>query len=388
MSTILDIQTEGAFLANSDNANLLRLFGPADASRGRRLIKDVVRVGKWKVGRNADGSAILADFTPVTLSAIVDNFKLAKSRGVSFNLGKGHGDATGAIRADDLIAPIDDVVFDGKTLWCSLYVNYADAVYLSNPARLVSIGLKKDYMDGHGNVYPISLLHVAVTDHPVVTDQKPFVALGETSTLDWMKLKSLINSLFKMFSWGPLPEAVTEETLLPALEAVVKSRVQEDDEETANPQGDSEMADAKMTNEQFDALTLQLTTLANSLTESTKVISTLTARVEASEAQVVTLSNKLAEVTTSNAKEQYAQRVTGMAQLGKIESPVVNLLLEVGELNGWKLSALENWEKLPSWSAVPQHSIAKTFASAGAPAVTGVEPDMTDEDVANVVKSF
>lgn len=174
--------------------SILDQFGPsrfsphdqgADLScQATRVLKDVLSVGKWKVGIDEQGKPILFDFTPEILKAIAENFKLAKSRKVDFNLGKTHGDPrTGLIHPDDLISPIDDVATDGQKLWMSSYVSPEQAVYLAkNKSRKVSARVVWNFADGHGNIYPIQLVHVAVTDNPIVSGQGPFIELANDIT--------------------------------------------------------------------------------------------------------------------------------------------------------------------------------------------------------------
>lgn len=164
-------------------------FGPPKFSREEqaanpdqpmtRLVKDVLRAGKWKVAEDEIGNPILWNVGKKTLQKIAENFRRAQHRGVAMNLGKGHGDpVTRLIHPDDMIAPIDAVAIEGESLWLSVYVTPEQARYLANPAMKVSPGVFDNWRDGQGNLYPTQLIHVAVTDSPVVTGQGPFVALS------------------------------------------------------------------------------------------------------------------------------------------------------------------------------------------------------------------
>lgn len=169
--------------------SLPRAFGPPRFTREQqaanpdkpmtRLVKDVLRVGKWKVDEDSAGNPILWNVGKKTLERIAENFRIAQSRGVAMNLGKSHGDPeTRLIPTDELIAPIDQVIVENGVLWLSVYVAPDTARYLSNPAMKVSPGVFDNWVDGLGNRYPTQLIHVAVTDTPVVSGQGPFVALS------------------------------------------------------------------------------------------------------------------------------------------------------------------------------------------------------------------
>lgn len=144
-----------------------------------RLIKDVLRVGRWKEGFDAQGRPIFGDYDEPKLTTILNNAVAMIASGHAINVGKSHGDEQLIIPPDELIAPVDAVKLSNGVLWVSMYVTPAQADYLSNPARKVSAGLYSDYPSGDAKIYAgPTMLHVAVTDRPVVTGQGPFIALS------------------------------------------------------------------------------------------------------------------------------------------------------------------------------------------------------------------
>lgn len=161
-------------------------FGPINppaearqAGQTERVLKDVLSVGRWKVGYDQSGKPLFWDVTAETLRQILADFKAARAAGVTANLGKTHGDENLLIHPDDLIAPIAELKVAGDTLWMAAYVTPAQKTYLSNPARKVSIGVIPDHADGAGRTYKHYLTHVAVTDRPVVAPQGAFLALAD-----------------------------------------------------------------------------------------------------------------------------------------------------------------------------------------------------------------
>ena len=197
---------------------------PPDANRSVRLVKDVLKVGRWKVGYDDSGRPEFWDVTPAVLNNIAKDFNAMKANGVDSNLGKTHGDDNLLIHPDDLIAPIEAVKVAGDTLWIASYVTAEQAKYLANPAMKVSVGVVPNWQDGRGKTYPLALVHVAVTDRPVVAGQGPFLALADGlggSAMDFAAVVEIVNTLLEALGMGKLPEDVSEETFVPVMQGVV-----------------------------------------------------------------------------------------------------------------------------------------------------------------------
>lgn len=176
-------------------------FGPAKfspeeqaANPGKpmtRLIKDVLRQGSWKEGFDEFGRPVFGEYTPDELGIIFNNALAMMKAGDPINLGKSHGDEQLIIPTDELISPVDDIRLHNDVIWVSTYVTPDQAAYLQNPACKVSAGLFPDYTAGNGAVYKgRTMLHVAVTDRPVVGGQGPFIALSNYVALGtWSESK-------------------------------------------------------------------------------------------------------------------------------------------------------------------------------------------------------
>lgn len=142
-----------------------------------RVVKDICREGVWKAGFGPNGQAVSENFSGDVLRQILGNAK-AYMRRYDINLGKGHGDEELAIHPDDLITPLDDVIFSNGVLWGSFYCTPEQAKYLKNPAIKTSPGLVRNYRAGDMTVYPgLSMVHVAATDRPTIGGQGRFLAL-------------------------------------------------------------------------------------------------------------------------------------------------------------------------------------------------------------------
>jgi hypothetical protein len=224
------------------------------AGQTERIVKDVVRVGRYFLGYDAAGKERFWNITPQVLAQMAENFRQMKANGQRPNLGKTHGDLeTLLIHPDELMAPIDDLRVVGETLWMAAYVTPDDAKYLANPARKVSIGSLPNYSDAENRRYPgDSVLHVAVTDRPAVNGQGPFVAMADGASTGGGSMNPEIvkafNELFKVLGQGPMADVADEEQLLLLVNDRIKSLGGSTSEPVAEPpaEGDEPMPDASL----------------------------------------------------------------------------------------------------------------------------------------------
>jgi hypothetical protein len=171
------------------------LFGPmrysvaqqlADTSQPMtRVVKDVLRVGNWNIGGPL--SAQMWNVTDDDLVMLAVSFGNQQAAGHAVNLGMSHGDSSGEdpgiIPTGELVTPVDAVAVKDGVLWMACYVSPAQARFLQNPACKVSPGMLRNYFDGTGQRHPLALVHVAVTDRPVVAGQGMFLAMANVPTV-------------------------------------------------------------------------------------------------------------------------------------------------------------------------------------------------------------
>lgn len=195
-------------------------------------------MGRRKAGFNGQGEPVFWDVTRQDLQTIARSFSNAQQNGVAFNLTKSHGDLrTLIVPTDDLISTLDQVIAEGDELWCSSYVTPEEALWLSNPAMKVSPGIKPDFMDGEGRVYPLQLIHVAVTDQPVVPRQGAFIAMANTQS-GVKKMDEAILGLFQQifeYEEMPLPESVTVDNAMDVLPILVQQLIGTEETEGETP---------------------------------------------------------------------------------------------------------------------------------------------------------
>lgn len=139
-----------------------------------RVVKDLLRVGRWQVG---DGQV---EFTAADLDAIEKRFNDHKAAGIRHPLTWGHRPpGANDVSEQQALADLEDVFHENGTLYLTAYMPVATAAELMAKRREVSIGLDLDWTSGDGTNWPgPSLTHAAIVAHAVVPGQAPFIELG------------------------------------------------------------------------------------------------------------------------------------------------------------------------------------------------------------------
>jgi len=345
----------------------------ADLSAPRtRLVKDVLRVGRWKVGQDERGQPVWWEVTRDTLRSIAREFSLAQSRGVAQNLVWGHGDPlTRIVDPRDLIAPLDQVFVEGDTLWVSAYVTPEQARDLRNPARKVSVRVMENWSDGAGRHYPIMLLHVAVVDQPVLAGQGPFVDLanpshsllpeGTSMPLDYQRTFDAVNVLLELQGLE-LPETTTEENFNDTLDTLVATL---QGEKVDAPDKDPDVVIEGEPAADEDAQ--------------------LGLRVEALGRRVKDLALQLRQLRSQRGRSAYVARVKDLALRGHLSAREVQQFTRLGARHGWDLALLDVAE---SRHSIDLTRYARRTATSSPPAVRGVVPTLTEAEIQAGVKAL
>lgn len=342
-----------------------------------RLVKDILRVGSWKVGIDAAGKPIMWPVSSTTLRQIAQQYRLAQHRGIAMNLTKSHGNLqTGIVPTDDLISPLDEVIADGSTLWISTYVTPEQVVNLTNPACKVSPYVMANWIDGLGNTYPEMLLHVAVTDQPVLPGQGPFVAMANSQGANGMDLATLLPLINKLLaaSGGPqLPESTDETNIIGYMEMAISMVTGEE-----APEGETEEEAPVIDGGEGSGL--EMPAAMNNAARAPAWAQGLVSTVKA-------LSNTVTRLEQGNQAQQksaYVAKLASLVAAGKI-SPAQRIALEgQGPSVGFALSNLQVFDLN---ATVPNGGkAAKAMANAGAPAVDGDKRTMTAEEHAESLK--
>ncbi len=358
-----------------------------------RVVKDVLRVGYFKTGWDAEKKPVYTQFTPELLAFIADQWAKANANGDLSNLCKTHGDIQmgGEVHPDDIIQPIERMVFDGKTLWMESYVTPEQADYLvNNHGRKVSIGLSKNYPGSNGMIYDLWTKHVAVCDRPAMGGQGKFLAMANTDYMGdpdekgdeideeeigyvpFQVVQDRFNRALILLGMQAMDEDVNAETFPAVSNELLKQKEPAGDEElTDQPEIEpvagvetqvpnpvlmsnrepTEMADAK--NDQVDAtkaLTEIITNLQSRLEEVFAKFTTLEQSFTAMSnlpADFSALKTEIAASRNGTSKALYVKKLTDAGEQRGLAPNLIDHYTKLGETTEWNMSNLDFIDTIP-----------------------------------------
>lgn len=337
--------------------NAVAMFGPVKFSPDQqsanpdkpmtRVVKDVLRVGRWNIGGTAEPSML--DVDDEFLTALAESVRLQQSSGHAINLTLSHGDAALTVDSTDIYAPIDAAAVNDGVLWVASYVTPNQAKQLSNPACKVSPGFQFNYVDGSGLRHPLALLHVAVVDRPVVGGQGPFVVMANASptqgmkgkSMDFALLKEAINAILAAGNLGALADDVNEQNIverLTGMASVIKAMSGASPDDPAAPEADPAAGGEGMAN----ALTGAVGKMSNSATIQALIERAVGAAVKPLQQQVVAMSNELRAHkagAVKNAREAFDTEVRRLGASG-VSAAVLQEKIELAATAGWDMRLL------------------------------------------------
>lgn len=345
-----------------------------------RLVKDVLRVGRWKVGFQKDEKSewvpVYWNVTEDTLDEIVDNFHLQLQNGVTHPLCWGHvTNGKPDIDARETISQVDDLFHENGTLYMTSYVSRPQATILQNQKRQVSIGADSDIEDGEGRIYPgESLVHVAVVEHPVVPGQGEFIQLSQPNkklqtpqagskkmAITFETLVAGINQLLP--DGADLPTegegAVTEENFDQMFALALSMMGKKDPAEEAGDDttdngggGDSEIVGEPVGD--VPALEELPVEMQNRMKKDPAMLSLFnhfSKKIGESSKEL-----SLIKATERKAKEDaFSGRLSDMGRAG-LDPKTITELKQLGKQTGYELSLLKPYEKLCDADLMGNHS--------------------------------
>ena len=294
----------------------------------------MLSVGPRKAGFDESGKPFFWDVTPQDLQLIAMCFGNAQQNGVAFNLTNSHGDPrTCIVPTQDIISPIDEVIVEDGVLWISSYVTPEVAIELQNPAMKVSPGIKPDFMDGEGHVYPLQLYHVAVVDNPVVPRQGAFLAMANTQATGDGSMDETILGWFKQifeYEEMPIPESVTPDNAMDILPVLIEQLVgSESDEEPADTaaEGEGDPASAPAGEVVTDPVTMknaQAPAWAQTLINGQKA-----------------LNARLDQIETGSKRELFEAKASSLVASGRITEAQAIQMTNAAAKTGYDTSLLD-----------------------------------------------
>lgn len=373
-SRVYDLDSSGQWrsLGNSrlSTAARMALGGPRFTAKEQaqfpdrpltRLVKDVLKVGRWKVGTDET-----FDFSADVLRQCAKSHHLLTQAGWECNLCNTHGDPqTGVVHPDDLISPLDRVVFDeaSQTLWVSTYVTPAQAAKLRQPTAKTSPRVYRDYRDGANRLYPFALGHVAVVDQPTLPAQGPFLDMANSQgkPMDFAALLELVNQLLP--EGVNLPEDTDESNLVERLSLIISTiagatGTPTEPDPNAAPDGS---APSDLPNDPANPMAdMDLKQLRHAILD---------------------LSNQVKSLKGDQAKQReaaYCDRLKSLAKAGVIDAKGRTAWEKVGLETGWNLSLLDS---IPNAKAIDLSNQTQRHADPSAPATNG-KGRRTDAEIA------
>jgi hypothetical protein len=223
-----------------------------------------------------------------------------------------------------------------------------------------SPGFAPGWVDGKGKKYGCQMVHLAVTDTPVVSGQGRFITLAneQGTAMDFAALVELLKTLLMKTGSPALPDDVSEETLMDSLKAIVEA-----------------MADPESRDEKDGQYPMEM---ANQQAETAKILDLIQMAVEKigeMDGKLVTMSNE----QTAIKKDRYADRVAELLGEGRITAGQRDALVKDGESVRWDLSNLQEFASRPALYRSARFSAG--LATDGEPEVDGVAKVKTTERI-------
>lgn len=326
---------DSAFQA--DVPDLKKLPPKREVPGKRRVVTDVLPIGRWYVGNDqTTGEELHWNVTSETLAELGATFNAQREAGIPHGLFWGHSD-NGRLDDRNRIDDIDALWEEGGRLWMSAYVNDSDFADLTGKRRDVSIGVQFNWKDGTGKQWNISPWHVAVVDHGTVPNQHPFIELAATESTEApsvaMTFESTvagINTLLSQVGMKPLPtegeNAITEDNfdmMFGFVVGMVDGDPEEDPEaDPTDPPEEMPIIDEGLSVQELSA----------KVTEQNATIAELSATLQGYQRQ-----------QAGTAEQEFTTRLNGMLSSG-FDPEQARTLKSVASVSGWDTKILDPFD--------------------------------------------
>lgn len=347
---------------------------------GRRFQKDILRTGVFQLPHRA------WDVTKETLDQLVDNFRLARSRGVRVPVTWNH-----SRDARDQIGSVAELFRAGSTLYARFSApRPADSERLLNINHDVSVAVSEDFRDGLGNQYDLMLTHLAVVDSPVVPGQRSFLTLSRFPML--ADTGGAVASASPVPSASPVgsPEEPTASQELASLgaELSVDESRRRSIVEGINALLEEAGIERRLS---LDAGAVELLNELRAIFPPATIEAEkqLAPTDEPSEAD--RLRRELAlerERSRSDRRSAFIGAVDRLMSAGRVVPAERSMLLKLGESSEYSLSALTPFERIPAGGAAPTSTVCRRYANADPPAITSSRGTLSRERIRQIATTF
>lgn len=134
--------------------------------------KEMLRVGKWTHPKHG----WTLDVDAARLDRLASTFHTMKTNGYDVEVVVDHKPG-----AENVRGYLTDVYREGGTLFGTHKMIGADAITLARRVKNVSVGIRRNFKDGAGHEYAEGIVHSAICQQPVVTNQEGFVPIAASS---------------------------------------------------------------------------------------------------------------------------------------------------------------------------------------------------------------
>ena len=348
-------------------------------TRAKRQLfdKDVLRTGQWMVAGRA------WDVTLQLLRRLVQNFQLAQQMGVRVPVVWNHSND-----ARDKIGEVVRLYLTGETLRARFWAAVPEDIRRLNlTSDEASVEVAEPWTDGAGRRYDLFLTHVAIVNHPVVTDQGPIYRLQleyprrSENPGDEPMNESGANST--------AADAAQDEEMLDvdAIVAIINEMVDALGTSYRLPDG----TDSSNLLERLRALRDQIDAVVSEDTSPDTATAEEDIKVSASlQQQLDHVTRQLANERRQMGQERehaFAGAVDRLIGEGRLTPADKESLLEAARPAGYSLSLLSPFERMPAGAVVPTSPASRRSANAKAPRV-GRNHALSEDRVREIVRSY
>lgn len=308
---------------------------PEKPGRGKRLVREVVREGRWLIGDDPSADSNYLSITPQMLETLRRLCQERVDAGILVPLQWDHN-PDNELHTDDSQRVID--YFEefwledhehGKSLWAGFYPG-SKTETLAELKTPVSPFIKWNVADGTGKIWPVALVHVALVDLATIPAQNGFVAMAlpETAGLKNVEISAVIemlNKLLGMIKPGlAIPDTVTDAEQLAAFLDMALSVVGGEE-----PAEDSPAEDVPPVLETPPAVAMSL-----------KAVNAELAKVRA---EIAVLRGQKEQ----DSERAFVNAVDGAIAMG-LPAVSKDALLALGKANDWNVASLEPFKSMGS----------------------------------------
>lgn len=336
--------------------------------------KDVLRTGRWMVGDRC------WDVTTTLLRRLVQNFQLARPRGVRVPVVWNHSND-----ARDKIGEVVRLYVAGDTLRARFWAAIPEDIRRLNlTTDEASVEVAEPWKDGAGRSYDTFLTHVAIVNHPVVMNQGPIYRLqlsqvtrqqdqGESMTRnDSTDAHDVDDNTPSLLDMATIIQLINE-----MMGALGTSYQLADDTDESN--FESRLRDLR---DRIDAVVSDHDPSSEKSPDS-PVSANLQQQLDSVTRQLANHRHLL----NQEREQAFGRAMDRLIAEGRLTPADREALLDAARPANYSLSLLGPFERMPAGGMVPTSPAARRNANASAPRI-GKPKGLSDDRVREIIRSY